>query len=103
MSTAFFALLAGAVVGALFLSQRRGRLVRGALLTMAALAVLWLAGLLVISQGWRDLDGFIDCNESCSTGQEATGVVIFWAPMLVLLLAGIVLFAYYQPARRDQG
>ena len=103
MNAAFFALLTGAVVAILFVSKRRGRLVRGALLTMAGLAVGWLAVLLAVSQGWGDVDGAIDCNESCSSLQSGAGVVLFWAPMLFLLLAGLIFFASYRPAGREQG
>jgi hypothetical protein len=102
MNAAVFALLTGVVVVVLFLSKRRGRLVRGATLAMAGLAAAWLAVVLAVSQGWRDVDGAIDCNDSCSRIQGAAGVVLFWAPMLFLLLGGLIFFAYYRPARRDQ-
>ena len=102
MNAAFFALLTGAVVAVLFVSKRRGKLVRGALLAMAGLAIAWLAVLLAVSQGWRDVDGAIDCNESCSGLQSGAGVILFWAPMLFLLLGGLIFFASYRPARHDQ-
>ena len=93
--------MAGAVVTVLLVSQRMGRLVAGAAWTMDALAVLWVADLIAISQDWRDADGFVDCNESCSTAQEIAGVVVVGAPILLFLLIGILVFARFRPARKD--
>jgi hypothetical protein len=60
---------------------------------LGALAAVWLLDVAAISQGWHDLDGFIDCNDSCSPGQTAAGVVVLWVPVLfvVLLIALLVL------------
>jgi hypothetical protein len=60
---------------------------------LGALAALWLLDVAAISQGWRDLDGFIDCNDACSPGQTAAGVVALWVPVLfvVLVVALLVL------------
>ena len=102
MSLFVLVVLGGAVVAVLAFSQRRRRLVAGATWTIAALAVLWLADLAAVSQGWRDLDGFVDCNDSCSAGQTAAGVVLIWVPILVFLLVGILVFARYRPAQRDR-
>jgi hypothetical protein len=60
---------------------------------LGALAALWLLDVAAISQGWRDIDGWVDCHDSCSSLQIAGGVVAIWAPILfvVLLVALLVL------------
>lgn len=95
------ALMAAVVVAVLFFSQRRGKLVAGALVSIGALAALWVADLVAISQDWRDTDGFVDCNDVCSAEQEAAGVVLIGVPILVFLLLGILVFAVWRPGERE--
>jgi hypothetical protein len=83
----FIVAFAGAVLFA-FASARGHRLT-----LLGALAGLWLLDVAAFLQGWRDIDGWIDCNDSCSSLQIAGGVIAIWAPILfvVLLLALLVL------------
>jgi hypothetical protein len=94
--------MAGAVVTVLLLCKRMGRLVAGAAWMIAVLGALWVVDLVAISQDWRDADGFVDCDDSCSAVQEGAGVVVVGAPILIFLLLGILVFARFGPARKDR-
>ena len=99
MSPVFLAAMIGGVLGALVLAHRQGRLLRGAVLAMAALVVAWLLNLLLVWQNVGESAGFIDCRD-CTAAQDAAGTVFFWAPMLFLLLGGVLLFAFLGRARQ---
>jgi hypothetical protein len=78
---------AGAIVFA-FVSARGHRAT-----LLGALAGLWLLDIALISQEWRDIDGWVDCHDSCSSVQVAGGVIAIWAPILfvTLLIALLIL------------
>ena len=95
------ALLAAVVIAVLFFSQRQGKLVAGALVSIGALAALWIADVIAISQDWRDTDGFVDCNDVCTAEQEVAGIILIGVPILVFLLIGILVFAVWRPGRRE--
>ena len=62
MSPVFLAALIGGVLAVLVVAHRQGRLLRGALLAMAALVVAWLLNLLLVWQNVGESAGFIDCR-----------------------------------------
>ncbi|HEV8688082.1 MAG TPA: hypothetical protein VGQ84_12460 [Gaiellaceae bacterium] len=76
----FVVAFAGAVLFA-FASVRGHRIT-----LLGALAGLWLLDVALISQGWRDVDGWLDCHDACSSGQIAAGVIAVWAPILFVVL-----------------
>jgi hypothetical protein len=46
----------------------------------------------LISTGWNDIDGFVDCNDYCH-GWHYVGGFLFWTPLITGLLLVFVLAA----------
>jgi hypothetical protein len=75
---------------------RRG--VSGAFLALTGTAILglWLTFLVLSAADYKDADGWIDCNNSCSNLQTATGSILFYglaALALLLVVFGIATLA----------
>src|SRR3954453_20448685 len=71
---------------------RRG--VSGAFLALTGTAIfgLWLTFLVISAAEYKDADGWIDCHDSCSNLQTATGSILFYglaALALLLMVFGI--------------
>jgi hypothetical protein len=71
---------------------RRG--VSGAFVALTATAIiaLWLTFFAISFTEYEDADGWIDCNDTCSNLQKATGSVLFFglvALALLLVVCGI--------------
>jgi hypothetical protein len=63
--------------------------VRAAVVTALATLVVWVAGLTLIVNGWRDIDGFVDCNRHCDSWHWL-GAMWFLTPPLVFLALVVV-------------
>ena len=64
--------------------------VRVGLLSIGVLAGMWWAALALEHSGWRDTDGWVDCNNYCNRWHYL-GSVLFWTPPLAGALLGLVL------------
>jgi hypothetical protein len=95
-----FSVLAIVTLAAAFDGYRRRRFGRNAVVVGTALAAIWLLDLLAISTHWKDADGFVDCNRSCSGFQDTVGVLFWFVPMAVLLLMLAALGAWLVKRRR---
>jgi hypothetical protein len=86
-------LLAGVRVGA------PGRVV---FVALAILAAAWIGAIGLESTGWKDTDGWVDCNDYCH-GWHHVGALIFWTPPLagLLLLFGLGLRILVRRRRPD--
>lgn len=77
------AALAAAVAGlVVVVGRRRGSTLRTALLGFTGSALAWVGAVAVESTGWKDTDGWIDCQPNCDVWHEV-GAVAFWVPLLV--------------------
>lgn len=61
-------------------SRRAPPLALGAAL-LVVLATIWAGGFALQLSGWRDVDGWVDCNRFCH-GWHYVGALLFWAPPL---------------------
>jgi hypothetical protein len=82
-----------------WVGQRSYAQVRVALLAVVLAAAVWLGGFALISRGWKDMDGWIDCT-SCH-GWHYTGALVFFVPpiLTLFLLIGIATDRVRQAAR----
>jgi hypothetical protein len=78
------ALAAGVVAGTVLIGWRAHALRRVAVAALAATIVLWVVGWVFAAQGWRDIDGWIDCHPNCTTWHQV-GAVWFLLPPLVAI------------------
>jgi hypothetical protein len=91
-------LAAAVVVLVVRTGRRRGTLLRSALAAVVAVAVTWGLALALMSTGWKDVDGWIDCNDACH-GWHYMGAFLFWTPPIAGLLL-VLVAAYAALARR---
>jgi hypothetical protein len=56
-----------------------------ALVGIVVAAAIWLGALVLQSRGWRDTDGWVDCNTYCN-GWHRLGAIMFWTPVATCLL-----------------
>ena len=83
------ALVLAAVV--LVAGHRQRALLRVVLVALAVSAVAWLAGLALTFTGWKDIDGWVDCQD-CH-GWHHFGALLFWTPLsltVVLAVAAVL-------------
>ena len=78
--------------------SRRG--VSGAFLALTATTIvaLWLTFLVISATDYEDADGWIDCNDTCSNLQSATGSILSLGLAALALL--LVVFGIAEIARR---
>ncbi len=93
------AALVAAVVVALVVrtGRRRGTLLRSAVAAVVAVAVTWGLAIALMSTGWNDVDGWVDCGEHCH-GWHYVGAFLFWTPPMAGLM--LVLVAAYAAITR---
>ncbi|HEU5279052.1 MAG TPA: hypothetical protein VFU26_09135 [Gaiellaceae bacterium] len=78
------------VVAVVLIGRRVGALGRITLASLALLAAIWVGVVALENTGWRDTDGWVDCNDYCN-GWHRTGAVLFWTPLLAGVLLVLVL------------
>jgi hypothetical protein len=91
------AIAATFVACVLWLGRRSRALRRTALVGFLVAAAVWGLGIGLMSTGWKDVDGWIDCHDYCH-GWHRLGGFLFWTPlfagvMLLLLLGGAAVIA----------
>ena len=99
---ALTAVVAIAVVAALFLSHRRGRLGWAAVVLLAISGVASSLVLAAIQTDYRDADGFVDCWPHCTAFQEAVQVTLFLTQSLFAIgvVAAVVAIDQRRRAKR---
>jgi uncharacterized membrane protein len=75
-----------------WIGRRIGAPLRTGLVALALLAAIWLGAITLMSRGWKDIDGWIDCNDYCH-GWHYFGAFLFWTP----LVAGTLLLLVFVP------
>jgi hypothetical protein len=76
-------------LGVRSVAARSDARIRVPLLAVGIAAVVWMVGFALISRGWNDMDGWIDCTR-CHRWHYAGALVFFVPPILALfLLTGI--------------
>jgi hypothetical protein len=73
--------------GALAAAWPRGRLGATAIALFIVACAIWVAAFAAIVSGYRDADGFVDCNESCSSVQHLSAIGFLAPPLLISLSA----------------
>jgi hypothetical protein len=94
---ALLTLGAGAVV---VYGAGRGKLLQTTLIALAVVAVLWALAALATATGWKDADGWVDCRDSCSALQYATGATLAGG---ILVGAALVVVALVAAVRARRG
>jgi hypothetical protein len=80
-------------LGVIALGRLRNAVLQTALIAVGVAGVAWLVGLALTLTGWQDADGWVDCNESCTTAQWAAGLLVYTPPLLALALGFALLVA----------
>ena len=83
-------LAAAFAAGVAVVGLRIGAVGRVALAGIAVVTATWAIGIALISTAWRDIDGFVDCNDYCH-GWHYLGAFLFWTPPIAGLLLLLVL------------
>ena len=78
----------------------RGKLVQATLAALAVVACLWVLAAVATATGWKDADGWIDCGESCSALQYATGATLAGG---ILVGAALIVVAVVAAVRGRRG
>jgi hypothetical protein len=73
--------------GALAVAWQRGRLGAAAIALFVVACAIWVADFAAIVSGYRDADGFLDCNESCSSVHYLSAIGFLAPPLLIALSA----------------
>jgi hypothetical protein len=84
-----------------WVGRRRGALGRVALVSLGVTAGVWGAGIALMSTGWKDIDGWIDCHDHCHAWHR-TGAFLVWTPLLVGVMLVVVLAAVAVLASRSR-
>ena len=79
---AILALLVAAAVMAVIRWQARG-----ARIAAVTAAVIWLLALIAFGTNFGDVQTLVDCRDSCTLGQAATGVMLVPGALLTVALA----------------
>ena len=95
---AFAGALAALVV---WVGRSSGRLLLTLAAGVVAAAAAAFGALALESTGWRDTDGWIDCNDYCN-GWHKAGAAMFWTPVFtgVLLIVVLIVALVGRAARR---
>jgi hypothetical protein len=94
-------LLYGGVVRLSF--QHLNRLRALIWLTATGVFAVWLTFWVISLTDYNDADGWIDCTNSCSNLQVATGVTLFWGLAALALLVAISVLASFVGHVRGSG
>jgi hypothetical protein len=89
---------AALVAVVVWVGRHVGAPVRVALLALALLAGIWAGGFALMSRGWKDTDGWIDCNTYCH-GWHYAGASLFWIPPITAVILLVALAATTARAR----
>ena len=73
--------------GALAAAWPRGRLGATAIALFVVACAIWAATFAAIVSGYRDADGFVGCNESCSSVHHLSAIGFLAPPLLISLSA----------------
>jgi len=73
--------------GALAAAWPRGRLGATAIALFVVACSIWVAAFAAIVSGYRDADGFVGCNESCSSIHHLSAIGFLAPPLLISLSA----------------
>ena len=93
--------VSAAAAAVVAVGRRRGATAPIAVVALVPVGVIWLVGLALMLQGWQDIDGWIDCHDSCH-GWHRLGAVLFWGPpLLALVLVAIAIVAAVARRRPD--
>jgi chromate transport protein ChrA len=87
------------LLGVFFAAARRGRLAAVAGMTLALTASAWLVVLVAIAEGVGDVDGFVDCRDSCDA-VHYVGALVFLGGALFSMLAAAAFVVGLLLARR---
>lgn len=82
--TLVVALLVSAIVVVCMRHERRLGLVVF-VTSLAALGAIWIVGFSLITAGWNDVDGFVDCYGYCNAW-HVVGALLFGGPPLVAVV-----------------
>ncbi len=55
------------------------------LTSLAALGAIWIVGFTLVTAGWNDVDGFVDCYGYCNAW-HLVGALLFGGPPLVAVV-----------------
>jgi hypothetical protein len=80
-------------VGVLAAAWTRGRLGLVSSVVFVLALGSWVADLVVVTSGYRDADGFVDCGEACTATHRIAALGFVAPPLLVSLAAGGMLVA----------
>jgi hypothetical protein len=72
-------------------------------LTATGIFAVWLTFWVISLTDYDDADGWIDCTNSCSNLQVATGVTLFWGLAALALLVAISVLANFVGHVRGSG
>ena len=87
------AVVAAAAGTVIIVGRKRGSTAPVAVVALVPVGVIWIVGLALTLQGWKDIDGWVDCHDHCH-GWHRLGAVLFWGPpLLALVLVGIAIVA----------
>ncbi|HSF61232.1 MAG TPA: hypothetical protein VLA69_06020 [Gaiellaceae bacterium] len=73
--------------GALAAAWPRGRLGVAAIALFVVACSIWVAAFAAIVSGYRDADGFVGCNENCSSVHHLSAIGFLAPPLLISLSA----------------
>ena len=85
-------IVAATAAAVVAIGRRRRRLGRTALGALAGTVAVWLTGIALMLTGWKDVDGWIDCNQACH-GWHEFGAILFWGPPLLAVVLVVVAIA----------
>jgi ribose/xylose/arabinose/galactoside ABC-type transport system permease subunit len=103
MRSVTLVLLLAFIVGASVFGYRSRRVLSTALTAAALLGVAWMLAAAAVWTHWRDADGTIDCNQSCTNLQEAVGILYFGIPLAVAILLVLALASFVVRRRHRIG
>ena len=87
------AVVAAAAAAVVAVGRRRGSSAPAAVVALVPVGVIWVLGLALTFQGWKDIDGWVDCGDHCH-GWHRLGAILFWGPpLLALVLVAIAIVA----------
>jgi hypothetical protein len=95
--------LVALVGGVLAYAWSRQRLGVASTVAFVVAVVLWVADFAVVSSGYRDADGFVDCGDSCTATQNVAALGFLAPPLLISVSAAGMLVALVTRGRRRRG